>query len=101
MIALLDYALQRDVPVSPVLVLSDGKAAGLNAAKERGVDTVIFDRKDYDSKSDHEAAITEAVTSHDVDIIALAGYMRLLSADFCKQFENRIINIHPFLVTSS
>lgn len=98
MVALTDYALQADVPLSPVLVLADGPAPGLEIAAGRGIKTIALPRDDYASKADHEAAIIRAVEDSGAEIIALAGYMRLLSGDFCQHFSDRIINIHPSLL---
>ena len=98
MVALLDYACQDDVPITPVLVLADGPAPGLDLAARRGVDTLALPRDDFASKAEHEAAIIAAVEAAGAEMIALAGYMRLLSADFCARFRDRIINIHPSLL---
>ena len=98
MVALLDYVCQQDVPVTAVLVLAVGEAAGLAAAADRGIATAAIKRSDFGSKEAHEAAIIAAVTASGADMIALAGYMRLLSASFCDRFKDRIINIHPSLL---
>jgi phosphoribosylglycinamide formyltransferase-1 len=98
MTALLDYACQTEVPITPVLALADGMAPGLEAAESRGISALSLPREDYTSKADHEAAVISAVEDSGAEMIALAGYMRLLSADFCRRFEDRIINIHPSLL---
>ena len=98
MVALLDYVCQQDVPVTAVLVLADGEATGLATAAERGIPTVAIRRSDFSSKQAHEAAVIDAVEASGAEMIALAGYMRLLSADFCSRFSDRIINIHPSLL---
>lgn len=98
MAALLGYAGQPDVPVEPVLVLADGEAPGLETAAGLGVDTIALPRRDYESKEAHEAAVIEALDKSGAELVCLAGYMRLLSAGFCRRFEGGLINIHPSLL---
>lgn len=99
MLALLAATRSADFPAEIVGVISDkSSAGGLAKAAEAGVRTFAFERKAYGSKSAHEAAILEALAELSPDIICLAGYMRLLSADFIRAYERRIINIHPSLL---
>ena len=88
-----------DYPVEFVGVISDHKdAGGLARAEAAGVPAIAFERKDFPSKAAHEAAILAHLASLDLDLICLAGYMRLLSADFIGAWRGRIINIHPSLL---
>lgn len=103
MAALLDYATQPETRPEIVLVVADGPAPGLDIAARHGIKTLALPRPDFASRRDHEAAIkdaltTDALTKGGVELICLAGYMRLLSADFCRDFEGRMINIHPSLL---
>lgn len=99
MVALADAAAEPGYPAEIVAVLSDkAEAAGLKTARERGISAVAVDRRGYDSKATHEAAMFEALDSAKPDIICLAGYMRLLSADFVRRYHGRMINIHPSLL---
>lgn len=98
MIALADYAAQHEVPCDIVAVIADQEAAGLTAASERNIPTFCIPASDYSDKVAHEAEIINTITKTEADHIFLAGYMRVLSADFCAQFENRLFNIHPSLL---
>lgn len=79
------------------LVVSDKRdAMALEHAKNADIPRVVISYKEGREKA--EAAIAQTLAAHDIDLIALAGFMRLLSSDFIKQFPNRIINIHPSLL---
>lgn len=80
------------------LVAADRPAAGLALAQDAGYTTALIDRRAYQGKSDHEAALAEQITRHAPDWIVLAGYMSVLSASFIDRFEGRVINIHPSLL---
>lgn len=82
-----------------VLVLSDHSTArGLDTARQAGIQTASFERKAYESRAAHEADIISAIDASQADLICLAGYMRILSADFTNAYEGRLINIHPSLL---
>ena len=99
MAALIAASKVPDYPVHFVGVISDHRdAGGLAKAVAAGVPAVAFERKDYMSKAAHEAAILAHLASLDLDLICLAGYMRLLSAEFIGAWRGRIINIHPSLL---
>ena len=98
MIALADYALQDAVDAEIAVVIADKPAAGLDLAKARGIPVQMIDRQDYSTRQDHEAAIMNLIDSLDVDGVFLAGYMRVLSAEFCQHFNHRLFNIHPSLL---
>lgn len=97
--AILASTRKPDYPAEICLVLSDNpKAAGLETARSANIEALAFARKDYASRSEHEAAIMNAIDASTADLICLAGYMRILSADFTKAYEGRLINIHPSLL---
>jgi phosphoribosylglycinamide formyltransferase-1 len=99
MLALADACAQADFPAEIVGVISDKKSAGgLTKAEARGIATFAFERKDFASKVEHEAAVLSALDDLQPDVVCLAGYMRLLSADFIRPYAGRIINIHPSLL---
>ena len=98
MTALAKYAAQDDVPAEIALVLADKPAAGLTVAEEMGLTTAAILRSDYQNAASHEAAIMNAIDHAKADVIFLAGYMRLLSAKFCQDYEGRLFNIHPSLL---
>ena len=101
MVALVDAVASGDIPDSEVaVVISDQpNAAGLTRASERGVETVVIE-KDGRKRAEHDAEIVTALKDRGVELVCLAGYMRLLSPDFVRAFPNRIINIHPSLLPS-
>jgi phosphoribosylglycinamide formyltransferase 1 len=99
MVSLADAAASADFPAEIIGVISDKPTAGgLAKAEARGIPTFVFERKAYADKAGHEAAILAALEGLAPDIICLAGYMRLISGDFIRPYEGRIINIHPSLL---
>lgn len=81
------------------LVISDNpQAGGIEKAQRHGVKTEVVERRQFASKKDFEAHITHLVEEAEIDLLVLAGYMRILSADFVRHFSGRIINIHPSLL---
>jgi phosphoribosylglycinamide formyltransferase-1 len=99
MVALADAVREGDVPGAEVaLVISDqAAAAGLERARERGLKTQVIERRGR-SREEHDGEIAAALRENQIDLICLAGYMRLLSAAFLKEFRGRILNIHPSLL---
>ncbi len=99
MSALADACAAPDFPAEIVAVFSDRPAAGgIEKAQARGIKTFVFERKGFASKPEHEAAILAALDEVKPDIICLAGYMRLFSAEFISRYEGLILNIHPALL---
>lgn len=99
MVALADACAAPDFPAEIVGVISDKTTAGgLAKAEARGIPTVALERKAFASKAEHEAAVLSALADWQPDLVCLAGYMRLLSADFIRPYEGRILNIHPSLL---
>jgi phosphoribosylglycinamide formyltransferase-1 len=80
-----------------VVVSNVADAGGLKIAKELGLPTTLFVSKDR-QRAEHDADVIACLRAHRVDLICLAGYMRLLSAEFVAAFPNRILNIHPSLL---
>jgi len=101
MVALIDAVKSGEIPDSEVAVVISDKpdAAGLAKAKERDVETTVIERRGR-SREEHDAEIITELRNRSVELVCLAGYMRLLSKDFIHVFENRIINIHPSLLPS-
>ena len=100
--ALIDAQGRGEIPSGQiVLVLSSSpKAYALERAKKAGIDTAVCSRKELGSQAAFEAAIDRELKSHGVDMIVLAGFMSILSADFTRRWPNRIINVHPALIPS-
>jgi formyltetrahydrofolate-dependent phosphoribosylglycinamide formyltransferase len=80
-------------------VISDqADAAGLHFASSHGIPTLVVSRRDFASKEAHDAAIDAHLTAFNADLVALAGYMRLLTPDFVSKWQGRMVNIHPALL---
>lgn len=99
MVALAEAVRESRIPDATIaLVISDQPdAAGLARAKEMGLETTVIQRRGR-SREEHDREIIDALKMQAVDLICLAGYMRLLSRDFIQTFPNRILNIHPSLL---
>jgi phosphoribosylglycinamide formyltransferase-1 len=99
MLALADAIDEGRIPgVEIALVISDhANAPGLELAQERSLRTVAIERNGR-SREEHDREIVAALREHNVDIVCLAGYMRLLSSYFIEAFRHRILNIHPSLL---
>ncbi|WP_269931618.1 phosphoribosylglycinamide formyltransferase [Aminobacter sp. HY435] len=101
MAALIDAAAVPDFPAEIVGVIADkANAQGLGIAASRGIATKVVTRGEHPSKDAHDAAIDEALATFGAEIVALAGYMRLLTAGFVEKWQGRMINIHPALLPS-
>ncbi|WP_408015652.1 phosphoribosylglycinamide formyltransferase [Rhizobium alarense] len=99
MLTLVRAAKDPAYPAEIVAVFSDQReAGGLAKAAVEGIPSFAIARRDFPSKEAHEAALVEALDRFSPDLICLAGYMRLLSADFISRYEGRILNIHPSLL---
>jgi len=99
MVALVDAIQSGEIPDAQAAVVISDKvdAAGLEKARERGVETLAVDRQGR-TREEHDAEIIEALRIRNVDLVCLAGYMRLLSPSFIAAFPDRILNIHPSLL---
>ncbi len=97
--ALIDACAEPAFPAEIVLVLSnEADALGLTRAAEAGVDTVSIDHRAFASRAGFEAEITAALERNGVELICLAGFMRLLTGGFVDRWRDRLINIHPSLL---
>jgi formyltetrahydrofolate-dependent phosphoribosylglycinamide formyltransferase len=97
--ALIEAAQAPDYPAEIVGVFSNKPdAPGLATAADHGIATASLSHRDYAGKPEFEAAMNAVLDGWHTDIIALAGFMRLLSADFCTRWAGRLINIHPSLL---
>lgn len=99
MVALVDAVKSGEIRASEIAVVISDKAdaAGLARARERGVETVVVERNGR-ARHEHDAEIIAELQKRGVELVCLAGYMRLLSPSFVQAFPNRIINIHPSLL---
>ncbi|MBO7275091.1 MAG: phosphoribosylglycinamide formyltransferase [Clostridia bacterium] len=100
--AILDYAAVGKLPDGEIVcVLSDKPDAyALERARNHGVEAIAVDRKACAGREEFEQKMIEVLESRGVELIVMAGFLRILSADFTDRFENRMINVHPSLIPS-
>jgi len=97
--ALIAAAAAPDYPAQIVLVLSNVEtAAGLEFAREAGIATKVISHKVFASREEFDAAVDKVLRAAQVDLICLAGFMRIQSEGFVRAWEGRILNIHPSLL---
>jgi phosphoribosylglycinamide formyltransferase-1 len=80
-----------------VVISNKADAPGIATARERGLNALVVPSKGK-SREEHDRAVVAALKEHNVDLVCLAGYMRLLSPWFVQQFPHKILNIHPSLL---
>jgi len=99
MSALIDAAEDADFPAEIALVLSNrADAGGLKVAEAAGLATAVVDHKAYADRASFDAAVDARLREAGVEIVCLAGFMRLLTPPFVEAWRNRMINIHPSLL---
>jgi phosphoribosylglycinamide formyltransferase-1 len=99
MIALVDAMRERRVAGVPAVVIANvADAPGLAAAAARGVPTSVVSHREVRPREEHERAVLDCLHRHRVDLVCLAGYMRLLSAVMVGAYAGRILNVHPSLL---
>jgi phosphoribosylglycinamide formyltransferase 1 len=100
MAALIEAAKDKKIPAEIVLVASNKPdAGGLATARAAGIATEIIDHAAFGKdRVAFERALQAALEKHRIDLVCLAGFMRLLSAGFVKQWQDRLLNIHPALL---
>jgi phosphoribosylglycinamide formyltransferase-1 len=99
MMAIADAVADGRIPNARIaLVLSNIEtAAGLELARGRGIETLFLSHR-HMTREAYDRAVADRFQAHGVDLVCLAGYMRLLSPFFIRAFENRVLNIHPSLL---
>ncbi len=99
--ALLDACAAPDYPAQVALVLSNNPAAkALERAAKAGVPTAVVEHGRYAKRDAFEQALVEPLKARGVELVCLAGFMRLLGRDFLSAFPQRVLNIHPALLPS-
>lgn len=100
--ALLDAERAGGLPHGEiVLVVSNARDAyALERARNAGVKALTITKADHGGQAGFEAALTAALAEHGAELIILAGFLSILSPDFTRRYENRIINVHPSLIPS-
>jgi phosphoribosylglycinamide formyltransferase-1 len=102
MTALIEAAKAKDFPADIVLVVSNiAGAAGLARASEAGIATATVESKPFGKDREaFERKLQDTLVSHNIEIVCLAGFLRLLTPWFVKQWDGRMLNIHPALLPS-
>ncbi|MBD9675622.1 phosphoribosylglycinamide formyltransferase [Pseudomonas sp. PDM18] len=97
--ALIDSLAGADTPAVIRAVISNrADAYGLERARKAGIETRFLDHKSYADRESFDAALIQAIDGFDADLVLLAGFMRILSADFVRHYQGRLLNIHPSLL---
>ena len=99
MAALIDAARKPDYPAEIVLVISNRPdAAGLVLARQKGIQTATIDHKAFATRDAFDAALEMRLAKARVDVICLAGFMRMLTTPFVERWRGRMLNVHPSLL---
>jgi len=99
LVAILDRIASGALDARVAVVLCDEpRAAGIETARGRGCEVVVFDHRDSATREEHDRLMAAALEERGVALVCLAGYMRLLSPWFIGRFPGRILNIHPALL---
>lgn len=99
--AIIDVVKGKGINAEIRLVVSDNPDAyALVRARNANIKTYVVERKNFKTKQEFEAEIIKNLEKEDIQLICLAGYMRMLSPDFIKKYRNRILNVHPALLPS-
>ena len=97
----MEALLGAKLPIEKITVISNNpKAAGLAVAQAKGVQTLVVNHRDYPDRKSFDMVMAEKIDACQPDLIALAGFMRILSDDFVNRYQGRLINIHPSLLPS-
>mgnify|MGYP002040283466 FL=1 len=97
--ALIDSTRTGDSPVRIAAVISNrSDAYGLQRARDAGIETRSLDHKAFDGREAFDRALVELIDAFDPKLVVLAGFMRILSADFVRHYAGRLLNIHPSLL---
>jgi phosphoribosylglycinamide formyltransferase-1 len=96
--AIANSIAQRKLDAEIAIVISNrANAAGIETARERGIPLRVIASAGMDRET-YDRLLIDELRTHEVDLVCLAGFMRLLSADFIRAFPNRVLNIHPSLL---
>lgn len=89
----------KDAEIS-VVFSNKEDAKGLDYAKKENIEVIVIPSKDYNNRQEYDKKIVEALKPYNIDLICLAGYMRIVTHELIQAYENKIINIHPALLPS-
>ena len=100
-LALSDAVQSSKINADIALVFSNKKAApGLLHARDMELETLYLRPKNFGSREAYDERVAEEIKKREIDLICLAGYMKILTPGLCRKFKNKIINIHPALLPS-
>jgi phosphoribosylglycinamide formyltransferase-1 len=95
----MEALVRASLPAKVAAVISNrADAAGLKFAAQTGIPTQVVDDRGFPSREAFDAALAAAVDAHSPDLVALAGFMRVLGSDFVRRYSGRLVNIHPSLL---
>lgn len=97
--AIIDKIKSGYIPARIALVISDKKKSyALERAESDGIETLVMSAKDFKTREDFDREVVKNLKAKEVELVVLAGFMRLLSGYFINEYKNRILNIHPALL---
>lgn len=97
--ALIDARQAGQLPIDLVAVISNRPGArGLERAEAADIPALVLDHKDFESRAAFDRALQELIDGHQPDLVVLAGFMRILTPEFTRHYEGRMLNIHPSLL---
>ncbi|MBF0124085.1 MAG: phosphoribosylglycinamide formyltransferase [Magnetococcales bacterium] len=97
--ALMDHCDNGIIPGQVVLVISNrADAYGLERARQKGIATQVIEHRQFSDRRDFDIALQQAIDQAEVGLVCLAGFMRVLTGDFVRHFQGRLMNIHPSLL---
>ena len=97
--AIIDACHDGQIFGDVVAVISNQSSAyGLNRATDAGIEAVTLPHKDFPTRADYDGALSQHINQFEPDLIVLAGFIRILTADTVRQYRGRIINIHPSIL---
>lgn len=97
--AILEAAARPEFPAEIVLVVSDReRAQALDRARGHGVPAIVLDPKAYPDRDAYDAALGALLQEHRIGLVCLAGFMRILGAEFVRAFAGCVLNVHPSLL---
>lgn len=99
--SLIDSTKSGEINGEMAVVISDKEDAyGLERARMNGIDAVFVNAKQYENRTAFNNEVISVLKKHGVDLVVLAGYLKILSPEFIEEYRNKIINIHPSLIPS-
>ena len=88
-----------EINAQVVIVISNKKdAPGLQYAREAGIESIVLSHRAFSDRETYDAQVAQLLSDHEIDLVCLAGFLRLLSAGFVQRFRLRIMNVHPSLL---